>query len=102
MTLASDEVEQLERRIAYLEGAVGAAYVIARRSYISAEHAALIRAEVDELYAQGIEPLRAQREALSAMLPADIEELGDGGGTSLDHATSTSGRLFSTTNRPLS
>jgi hypothetical protein len=78
LTLAPDVVEQLKRSVAYLNGAKYALRLLARRSYISADQAPLILAEIDELCEMDIAPLRtALRDGiLSPTLRATVERLG--------------------------
>jgi hypothetical protein len=78
VTLTPDVVEQLKRSVAYLNGATYALRLLARRSYISADQAPLILAEIDELCEMDIAPLRtALRDGtLCPTLWATIERLG--------------------------
>ena len=77
VTLSPDQKIKLEHRIARFQCAIHALRVCARRPYLSAEQATLIRGEADEL-ADELAPLQAALHdgTLTAMLQATIEELG--------------------------
>jgi hypothetical protein len=74
MALAPDQEIELKRFAAYLKGAVDALRVLACRSYISPEQAALISTEAGELDEKDIAPLRKcapRRDALPSFVDED-------------------------------
>jgi len=77
MTFTPEQVDQVERRIARWQCAVNALRVLATRPYFSAEQAAMIRAEADELVEKDIEPLWAALRdgAPTKILHGTVEEL---------------------------
>src|SRR5882724_3619999 len=59
LALSPEQVDKIDRLIARWQCAVNALRVLATRPYFSAEQAAMIRAEADELAEKDIEPLWA-------------------------------------------
>ena len=78
VTLPPNMVEKVRCAIVYLSGSAHVLRALSRRSYISIEQAAQIRAEAAELEKEDIEPLRAALRdgALSTTQRARIERLG--------------------------
>jgi hypothetical protein len=88
LTLTTPDHEiKLKHHVARLQRAANALRVIATRQYFSVERATMILAEVDEL-AEDITLLCAalHDEPLSTILPATVEEIGDG-----DHPRTSDG-----------
>jgi len=78
VTLTLELCEKTKRTIGYLRGSVDALRALQKRSYISLDQAAQLRAEATELEKEDIEPLRAALRdgALSTTLRATVERLG--------------------------
>src|SRR5438477_1516971 len=79
VTLTPEQIDKIDRLITRWQCAVNALRVLATRSYFSAEQAAMIRAEADELVVTDIEPLWAALRdgTLSTTVRATVEKFGE-------------------------